>query len=99
MIELAVGIAACVFKSDLEMILKESLDKSLVRSGSDDLVAWDNVQRQLMCCGITGPADWIDYSKNKTLRASCCQPEMIDFVTKDCKDTSAQYQHKYYQVI
>lgn len=97
-VELAVGIASCVFKSDLEMALKDSLMMSIKRSSSDDIVAWDNVQQKLMCCGIDGPADWIDHSKNRTLRASCCVPEVIDNATKDCKNASPLFQHKYYQV-
>lgn len=97
-IELAVGIAAAVFKSDLEMMLKDSLEKSITRSSTDDIAAWDNVQRKLMCCGVNGPSDWVDYSKNKTLRASCCKPELIDFNTKDCRLAVPLFQHKYFQV-
>lgn len=97
-IELAVGIAACVFKADLEMVLKDSLGKSIVRSDTADIMAWDNVQQKLMCCGVNGPSDWVDYSRNKTLRASCCQAASTDFSTNDCKNSPALFQHKYYQV-
>lgn len=97
-IELSVGIAACVFKSDLQMMLKDSLERSIVRSSPDDIMAWDNVQRKLDCCGVNGPSDWSDYSKNKTIRPSCCKPDIIDFATKDCKNASPLFQHKYFQV-
>lgn len=97
-VELATGIAACVYKGDLQVMLKGSLEKSIARSSADDLVAWDNVQQKLMCCGVTGPADWVDLSKNKTLRASCCQPGVIDAGSKDCRLSGAVFQHKYYQV-
>lgn len=97
-IELAIGIAACVFRSDLEIVLKESLEKTIARSSMDDIMAWDNVQRKLQCCGVNGPSDWIDYSKNKTLRSSCCVPDVIDLTTQDCKNASPVFQHKYFQV-
>lgn len=84
-IELAVGIAAIAFKSDLEMVLQNTLETSIKKSGADDVVAWDNVQRKLQCCGVNGPADWVDHSKNRTLRTSCCRPEHIDPETNDCR--------------
>lgn len=98
-IEMGCGIAACFFKSDLRAMLREPLEKSIVRSDMNDIKAWDNVQQKLMCCGVNGPADWAEYSKNKTLRASCCQPNTIDMITKDCRKNGSPYQQKYYQVI
>ncbi|KAJ6642414.1 CD63 antigen [Pseudolycoriella hygida] len=95
-IELAVGIAACVFKSDLQMMLQQSLQNSIERSSMDDIMAWDNVQKRLMCCGMNGPSDWQDYSKNRTIRASCCRPEFVDG-SKDCKFNASLFQHRYYQ--
>lgn len=96
-VELAVGIAACVFKSDLQMMLQSSLQKSIERSSMDDIMAWDNVQRKLMCCGINGASDWSDFSRNRTIRASCCRPEFIDG-SKDCNNNLSLFQHRYYQV-
>lgn len=97
-IELAVGIAACLFKADMSDLLNESMEKSLVRSTTDDLYAWDNVQRKLMCCGVTNPQDWVELSKDKKLRPSCCRPEFIDPNTSDCVNHDALYADKYYQV-
>ena len=79
-------------------MLKSSLEKSIQRSSNDDIAAWDNVQNKLMCCGVNGPADWVDYSKNKTIRASCCRPAAIDLNTMDCRNAPALFQHKYYSV-
>lgn len=97
-VELGCGITACLYKSDLREMLRSPLEKSIVRSDANDIMAWDNVQSKLMCCGVNGPADWADYSKNKTLRASCCQPNTIDMITKDCRRNSMPYQQKYFQV-
>lgn len=95
---MAVGIAACVFKSDLQMMLQKSLQNSIERSSMDDIMAWDNVQQKLMCCGVNGPSDWRDFSRNKTIRASCCRPEFIDG-SKDCQYNQSLFQHRYYQVL
>ncbi|XP_034106494.1 CD63 antigen [Drosophila nasuta] len=96
-IELAVGIAACVFKSDLEGMLKNSLMESIKRSNHEDNVAWDNVQRKLMCCGVDTPADWKAISLNKTLPASCCQPEFVDTAAGNCFDSPALGKDKFFQ--
>lgn len=95
-VELAVGITAFVLKSDLEMMLQKSLRESMERSSPKDMMAWDNVQQRLQCCGIRGSSDWQDYSRNHTIRASCCRPEFVDG-TNDCRYSSALFQHKYYQ--
>ncbi|XP_062134603.1 CD63 antigen [Drosophila sulfurigaster albostrigata] len=96
-IELAVGIAACVFKSDLEGMLKNSLMESIKRSNHEDNVAWDNVQRKLMCCGVDTPADWKAISLNKTLPASCCQPEFVDTAVGNCFDSPALGKDRFFQ--
>lgn len=97
-VELAVGIAACLFKADLDDLLQKSLKKTIERSSPDDLVAWDNAQRKLMCCGVTGPADWADFSRERSIRPSCCRPNQIDETTNDCSRSQAFYNDKYYQV-
>ncbi|XP_055917700.1 23 kDa integral membrane protein [Eupeodes corollae] len=96
-VELAVGIAAIVYKSDLEMILKNSLMDSIKRSNDDDLKAWDNIQRKLMCCGVDNPSDWRGISRDKTLRASCCRPEYIDEAVGNCIDALPLGKDKYFQ--
>ncbi|XP_023179701.1 23 kDa integral membrane protein [Drosophila hydei] len=96
-IELAVGIAASVFKKDLEGMLKNSLQESIKRSNHEDTIAWDNVQRKLMCCGVDTPADWRALSLNKTLPASCCQPQFIDAAVGHCTESPALGKDKYYQ--
>lgn len=95
--ELAVGIAAICFRSDLEMALQSRLETSIKNSDKDDVVAWDNVQRKLQCCGMNGPADWVDHSKNRTLRSSCCRPEHIDTETQDCRLAYPLFKDKYFQ--
>lgn len=97
LIELAVGIAACLFKADLDDFLHKSLEKSISRSDPDDIAAWDSVQRKLHCCGITGYDDWVELSK-KQIRPSCCRQDQIDDQTHDCSNRPANYPDKYYTV-
>lgn len=96
-VELAVGIAACLFKADLQDHLNDSLERSIGRSDPDDLYAWDNVQRKLNCCGISGPADWADLSRDHVIRPSCCRPEQINQSSNDCSNSAALYKDRYYQ--
>lgn len=97
-VELAIGIGACLYKAELDKSLKDSLKNSIERSSGDDVIAWDNAQRKLMCCGVTELADWVDYSKSRTIPASCCKLNLIDTTTNDCKDNPANNADKYYQV-
>ena len=97
-VELAVGIAASVFKGDLEMMVKNSLQDSIKRSNTDDTMAWDNIQSKLMCCGVDNPSDWRTMSANKTLPASCCRPQYIEEKIGHCRESPALGKDKYYQV-
>lgn len=97
-LELAVGIAACLFKADLDEILRDSLRKSINRSTRDDLIAWDKAQSRMMCCGITGPYDWTDGRPGGRIPASCCIPNQTGRQVVDCADSPALYVDKYYSV-
>ncbi|XP_017772659.1 PREDICTED: leukocyte surface antigen CD53 [Nicrophorus vespilloides] len=59
-IELAVGIAAAVYKHDFQMIMKDSMKTSMGQyyDSKVDRISWDNLQTKLECCGIEGPTDW-----------------------------------------
>lgn len=48
-IELAVGIAAAVYKSDFQMVLKDVLKQSMDRynDNKSDKIAWNNVQTKV----------------------------------------------------
>lgn len=48
MIEMAVGIAAAVFKSDFETVLKKSMTASMSNYNSQqDKSSWDNIQTKV----------------------------------------------------
>lgn len=48
-VELAVGIAAAVYRNDFEMALKDVLKQSLAKynDNKSDKIAWNNVQTQV----------------------------------------------------
>lgn len=96
-VEMAVGIAAIVFKKDLEMVINKSLEQSITRSNRDDIIAWNNIQQKLMCCGVNDPTDWTNISPNKTLPASCCMPKFIDQTVGHCFDLQVVGENKYFQ--
>lgn len=96
-IELAVGIAAIAFRTDLKDFLNMKLQKSMNRRNDEDMMAWKTVQQRMMCCGIDGPRNWYD-NNNQTIPASCCRPLYIDSGTKDCAKSEALFIHRYYQV-
>ncbi|KAM0731349.1 CD63 antigen [Formica fusca] len=79
-IELAVGIAAAVFKNDFSMAMKDTLKDSMKNYSETDRMAWDNVQRKLECCGVDGPNDWTPSNGfTLTFPSSCCKhdPQVI----------------------
>ncbi|XP_012054698.1 PREDICTED: CD151 antigen [Atta cephalotes] len=74
-IELAVGIAAAVFKNDFSMAMKNTLKESIKNYTETDRQAWDNIQKKLQCCGADGPRDWIDNPAG--IPSSCCNETML----------------------
>ncbi|KAH0951576.1 hypothetical protein HN011_005844 [Eciton burchellii] len=76
-IELAVGIAAAVFKNDFSMAMRDTLKESIKNYTDTDRQAWDNVQRKLQCCGVDGPNDWTPSNGfTGTFPSSCCIQDM-----------------------
>ncbi|XP_030759161.1 tetraspanin-7-like [Sitophilus oryzae] len=71
-IELAVGIAAAVYKNDfhkgIKQLMRESMNK--YETNEADRMAWDNLQTKLKCCGVDKNNDWILLLGKRPL--SCC---------------------------
>uniref|UniRef100_A0A1Y1L9E2 Tetraspanin n=3 Tax=Photinus pyralis TaxID=7054 RepID=A0A1Y1L9E2_PHOPY len=92
-IELAVGIAAAVYKSDFEEVLKDTLKSSMDNyySSKSDRLAWDNMQVKLECCGVEAPTDWPDKQRpfsccHKTERTDAKPPESFHCVQAEPGD-------------
>lgn len=98
-VELAIGIAAVVYRTELQNELRKSLETTIWRSSREDKVAWDHVQRKLQCCGVMAQSDWFDLIRNKTgqtIPASCCRPQYIDEKTNDCTNAAPNYYDRYF---
>ncbi|CAL1681603.1 unnamed protein product [Lasius platythorax] len=77
-IELAVGIAAAVFKNDFSMVMKDTLKESIKNYTEADRLAWDNVQKKLQCCGVDGPNDWGPANGfTSSFPSSCCMDMQV----------------------
>lgn len=65
------------------------------------MMAWDTVQRKMMCCGIDGPRNWFDINNGSAqgIPASCCRPQYIDRDTQNCLNAAPLYMDRLYQVI
>ncbi|XP_060528802.1 CD63 antigen-like [Cylas formicarius] len=69
-IELAVGIAAAVYKDDFHKGLKELMRDSMDRfeTSESDRIAWNNLQKKMECCGVDRSTDWPEHKRP----LSCC---------------------------
>ncbi|XP_076344514.1 CD63 antigen-like [Tachypleus tridentatus] len=70
-VELAAGIAAYIYRKDLEKAIKEEMQNDLKKNKTEN--NWDEIQTDLKCCGAVNASDWdnIEYSSG-TLPSSCC---------------------------
>ncbi|KAF7288111.1 CD63 antigen-like [Rhynchophorus ferrugineus] len=91
-LELAVGIAAAVYKGDFEGTLKKTLHASMANYTSNQVeqIAWDSLQKKFKCCGIDKPTDW---EAPDLWPKSCCYEQNLDTLNLDiiqpdkhCKD-------------
>lgn len=63
-------------------------------------MAWDTVQKKMMCCGVDGARDWFDVNNGTAsgIPASCCRPQYIDRETKNCLNAAPLYMDRLFQV-
>lgn len=69
-LQIVLGILAFVFKGELERIVKDKLEKTVVnyRDNPDLRSILDKVQREFKCCGVNNYNDW-----NKNIYFNCSQ--------------------------
>ncbi|XP_076441120.1 CD63 antigen-like [Babylonia areolata] len=71
---IAGGIAAYVLRNDVEEsvsdILKET-QKDYTKGGGVK-EAWDKLQQEFSCCGVSNSSEWEKYPLNSTYPQSCC---------------------------
>jgi hypothetical protein len=64
-------------------------------------MAWNTVQKKMMCCGVDGPRNWFDVNNGTAsgIPSSCCKPQYIDRDTQNCLNAAPLYMDRLYQVI
>merc|ERR1712038_39482 len=67
-LEIAAGIAAYVARDKVSDIIQEEMNDSISKYNEPEFKqAWDVMQSDLECCGITASSDW-----NGNIPGSCC---------------------------
>ncbi|XP_050345186.1 23 kDa integral membrane protein-like [Nymphalis io] len=102
LLELSVGIAAASLRPQIEGTLKTQLRASFIKNKStreEDSTYrefWDRVQRNLECCGVTGPDNYVASEPRLNPSFSCCPPDDTDRADEikrsDCISLSKYYQ-------
>jgi CD63 antigen len=82
--EFAGGIAAFVYREDISKNTSNNLKSSMKNYFTDDSIKkqWDNMQKDLSCCGADKPQDWFNvttFTNPDNVPSSCCLPGV------DCK--------------
>uniref|UniRef100_A0A0C9SED5 Tetraspanin n=1 Tax=Amblyomma americanum TaxID=6943 RepID=A0A0C9SED5_AMBAM len=92
--EIAAGALGFVYKGKVNNIAKDRFTDTLkdYKRESEGKVkpvqeAWDFIQQQLKCCGVTGPGDWQTYAQMDPPQ-SCCSSSAGNCITftKGCYD-------------
>jgi len=79
--EIGIGVAAYVYKGDVQDWIKDGMNKTIVDYGKSDFesvkTSWDIIQPNLKCCGVESYKDWTNAFKVSdvadSVPASCCK--------------------------
>jgi len=75
-LEFGLGIAAYVFHGKLGDALKDGMMNTFKNYKNDTVPEykkdWDNIQDDLSCCGVNGPADYLKELQMISIPGSCC---------------------------
>ncbi|XP_063224959.1 tetraspanin-11 [Bacillus rossius redtenbacheri] len=74
------GILGYVFREKVGVTMEQEMQRSLsqYRGGEqhkETTDAWDYIQQNVKCCGVTGPSNWISYGG---VPASCCKQRVLN---------------------
>jgi len=80
--EIGIGVAAYVYKSDVQDWIKDEMNKTVVDYGKPDFASiktsWDVIQPSFGCCGVESYKDWKNATTLQARNAvpdSCCKKE------------------------
>jgi len=96
-LELAAGMAGYILRNELEQVIRtHALDgmqhyNETYSVGVTD--AWDRMQQDLHCCGITNYTDWQNntwFEHNNDVPESCCNDVLCDVGVRDWPPEKAE---------
>jgi len=70
-VEIAGGVTAYVYRGKFDDFLRDNMNKSIQQWKPDARVVWDEMQKELKCCGINNADDY--NMPNRTIPDSCCE--------------------------
>ncbi|KAJ8023470.1 Tetraspanin-9 [Holothuria leucospilota] len=80
-LEMAIGGLGYRYRNEVTDFVTDDLKDGLMQYMNDTsyMEAWDQIQSELMCCGVVHPDDWYRNStfKQNQVPDSCCKPENI----------------------
>ncbi|XP_013773356.1 CD63 antigen-like [Limulus polyphemus] len=80
-VELAAGIAAYVYRKDVEKAIKEGMQDDLKKNATEN--DWDKIQTELKCCGAVNASDWSHQYPDGNLPPSCCDAKAENCTISD----------------
>jgi len=72
-LELSAGISGYVLRNEAKDMLTRNLKRTMAEYNVNNFTTalWDEVQRDLVCCGVEGANDWL-LADTKGIPMSCC---------------------------
>ncbi|EFO24945.2 tetraspanin family protein [Loa loa] len=77
-VQFVVSVLALNYQSDIYRLVHSDMEQSLKYHRevfTSSQLTWDNLQKVFLCCGVNGPADWLDnqeWSNSSYVPDSCC---------------------------
>jgi len=91
--EIGIGVAAYVYKSDVQDWIKDEMNTTVVDYGKPDFASiktsWDVIQPSFGCCGVESYKDWTNaptLQAKKAVPVSCCKNQKAGEEDPNCGD-------------
>jgi len=95
--EIGVGVAAYVYKGDVQDWIEQEMTKTVPNYGNKEFrsvkTTWDAIQKASDCCGVEGYKDWTNntqLSPNKAVPVSCCIDQQEPMCGNDMTDKTEE---------
>jgi len=91
--EIGIGVAAYVYKGDVQDWIKDEMNKTVVNYGEPEFesvkTSWDVIQPGFGCCGVESYKDWKNaptLQANHSVPVSCCKNQKAGEEDPYCGD-------------